>query len=261
MTTPLLAQAIWRRLSSLDRTSLGAIDVVDHLASTQDYLVNQPAPLRREWRLCVAGHQYSGHGRQGRAWQSGKGQVAFSWRGWIRLDPDQVGLLSLNAALAVQSALIALGVTQVQLKWPNDIYVDGRKLAGLLITIGQRKDRQLDVTLGIGLNRLALPLPPEAIAVQCLVQPTPEVADLIAAITHYWLESLGLLSSSAGAQVIKNRWLESAIWLGQPVTVLMGSERIDGIWLDITDQGALRVATEMGEKIYMANEVQLRSLG
>ncbi len=260
MHNQLLAQAIWQHLPVTDRISLASIDVIDCLESTQSWLTQQPSTLQREWRLCSALQQHSGYGRQGRVWESALGQVAFSWRGWVAVEPEHLGLFSLNAALAVQSALIALGVAQVQLKWPNDIYVANRKLAGMLMTIVQRRGRLCDVTLGIGLNRLSIGLPSEAIALEGSIAKLPSVAELIAAMSHHWLARLDALSSVHGRAEIRRAWLASAIWLGQPVSVWQGQRSVEGVWLDITDRGELRVATNTGEQVFMADEVKLRPL-
>lgn len=260
MPNPLLAQAIWQHLPAADRISLSSIDVIDCVDSTQTWLMQQPSPLQREWRLCSAVQQKAGHGRQGRAWQSTLGQVAFSWRGWVTVEPEYVGLFSLNAALAVQSALIALGVTQVQLKWPNDIYIADRKLAGMLMTVAQRRGCLCDVILGVGLNRLSEFLPDEATALESRVAALPSVAELIAAISHHWLVRLDALSSAHGRAEIRRSWLASALWLGQPVSVWQGNQSVDGVWFDITDRGELRVATNTGEQVFMADGVKLRPL-
>lgn len=256
----LLAKAIWQELPQAQRFTLEAIDVLNSVDSTQSWLCQQSAPLRREWRLCVALQQESGQGRQGRVWQSGLGQVTFSWRGWVAVEPEYVGLLSLNAALAVQSALISLGVTQLKLKWPNDIYIADRKLAGMLITIVQRRGQLCDVVLGIGLNRLSGQLPDEAIAIEGSMASLPSVAQLIAAMSHQWLLRLDALGSAHGRAEIKKAWLASALWLGQPVRVWQGNQSVDGVWLDMSDRGALRVATSAGEQVFMADEVKLRPL-
>lgn len=260
MHHPLLACSIWRHLAELDRHSIDAIDVLDSVDSTQTWLAQQAVPSRHQWRLCVALQQTAGHGRQGRIWQSVPGQVTFSWRGWVPIEPEYVGLFSLNAALAVQSALIALGVGQVQLKWPNDIYIAGKKLAGMLTTVVNRRGHLCDVILGIGLNRLSHALPSEAIALEGCVARLPSVAEIIAEITHHWLARLDALSSAHGRAEIKQQWLHNALWLGQPVMIWQAHRVVEGIWSGITDRGELRLATDTGEQVFMADEVKLRPL-
>ena len=260
MDNTLLAPLIWQQLPSSNRVNLASIDVIDCLDSTQTWLDQQLPTLQREWRLCVAVQQKAGHGRQGRVWQSSLGQATFSWRGWVSVEPEYLGLLSLNAALAVQSALISLGVTQLQLKWPNDIYIDDRKLAGMLITIIQRRGQMYDVVLGVGLNRLSGHLPDEGIALEGNMVVLPSVAELVAAICHEWLLRLPAFSSAYGRADIKQTWLASALWLNQSVRVWKGNQVVDGVWLDITDRGELRLATDAGEQVFMADEVRLRPL-
>lgn len=254
----LLALQILGALRDSHRFNVRYIDVYEQIGSTQDFMMNQATLNPREWSACVAMSQHSGYGRQARAWHSSKGQVSFSWRGWVPVKAEFIQLISFNAALAVQSALIALGVKDVQLKWPNDIYLNNQKLAGILIAVCRQQKERVEIVLGIGLNRLTQQLPEGAIALDEVLNPNASVGDLIALILSHWLDKLSLLQSEQGRNDVRLNWFQSALWVGETVVVVVGENRVTGSLTGINHHGALRIATEFGEQIFMANEVQLR---
>ncbi|MCI4410068.1 MAG: biotin--[acetyl-CoA-carboxylase] ligase [Thiotrichales bacterium] len=253
-----LSHAIWSALLPVHRARVSAIEVYDVLPSTQKLLTQRSVCLGRDWLLVVARQQTDGIGRQGRAWVANSGQVTFSWRGWVRINPSSVGLLSLTAALAVQNALSALGVQGVQLKWPNDIYIAQRKLAGVLISVCEQKHDRFDIVLGIGLNRLVGQLPVEAIALADVMPNVPDMAQLITGIVHEWLRLSQQLVSESDSVALVTRWKSQALWLGESVYVMQASRIIEGVFRDILPSGALLMNTQAGEQVFMAGDVQLR---
>lgn len=259
--TTLLAKDIWARLTTAQRLSMTAIEVHDCLPSTQTQLQRYTSPMGYDGLLCLARDQLAGHGRDGRVWQSQLGQVSFSWRGWVLLEPNQVGLLSLNVAVAVQKALIALGVADVQLKWPNDIYIADRKLAGILITVCQQKANKFDVVIGIGLNRLShSELPENAVALAQVMLNVPSVAEVVASILSAWLAQRHLLADQVGRHWVLREWKNAAIWMNCPVYLLGKTTTVEGVFVGVTETGLLRLLTVSGEQIFMAGDVQLRPL-
>lgn len=127
------------------RDALGAdyarVDYIDETGSTNtDLLADASAPDRS---LLLAGHQTAGKGRLGRTWTAPAGaQLIFST---LLVDPDlsRIGTVTLAAGLAVTDA-----IDGAVLKWPNDVLIDGRKLAGILAEMsgGNR------VVIGVGIN-------------------------------------------------------------------------------------------------------------
>lgn len=104
-----------------------------------------------EGTVVVASRQTGGRGRFGRAWVSPHGGAYVSCILRPPLPPSMLAPLSLVAAVGVADGLAGLGL-DVQLKWPNDIEVDGRKLAGVLVEMAAEADRTEWVVLGCGLN-------------------------------------------------------------------------------------------------------------
>lgn len=254
----MLALDIWRQLSLSCRRHIDSIDCIDHLDSTQSWLLAQPACRRHEWRLATTLMQTAGQGRHGRHWQSTAEQVAFSWRGWLSVETEYVGLLSLTAALAVKDALITLGVPSVQLKWPNDIYIADRKLSGMLISICQHKAGMTEIVLGIGINRHATGLPAEAISLADALDELPSIATIIAEIVTHWQTRYAMLGNAVSRRMLIDDWHKAAIWIGQSVCLTIGQEQVVGRLLGVNEQGLVRLLTDRGERCYAANEIRLR---
>jgi BirA family biotin operon repressor/biotin-[acetyl-CoA-carboxylase] ligase len=257
----MLGLDIVRQLDNCTRLGLDSLMIYDQLDSTQTALIDASSSTGYSWRAIIAQQQVAGFGRQGRVWQSAFGQVAFSWRGWVSVPSiDDVGLLSLAAALAVSDALRQFGVSNVQFKWPNDVYIQDKKLAGILITTCNKKDNKFDCVLGIGLNRLHDALPEQAIALADIIPQLPSLSSVLAELLIAWHRWKVVLASEYGKNQVSSAWLKQALWINRPVRVLLAHEYHDGVFVGITPSGLLRVITDRGERVFAAGEVQLRSL-
>lgn len=135
--------------------ALASLVVLETVDSTNRYLLDAAAPPGARLRACVAGAQTAGRGRRGRRWVSPPGaNLYLSVSRTFAGGPDRVQGLSLAVGVAVAEALAGLGVTDLALKWPNDIQIGGRKLGGILVELSGR-DRLL-VVIGVGIN-VAMP--------------------------------------------------------------------------------------------------------
>lgn len=116
--------------------------------STQSFLL----ALKKPFSFCRANSQSAGVGQQGRPWYANREQLLFSFS--YLFDGDAAlhsGLAQLSALSLLTSLKALLPEKKWQLKWPNDVYLDGHKIAGVLIDSIQKKDK-LYVVCGIGLN-------------------------------------------------------------------------------------------------------------
>lgn len=116
--------------------------------------------------LVIADEQTSGRGRQGRTWRSEPGAGL-----WITIlerpaDVDALGVLSLRIGMALAPALDPFASEPVRLKWPNDLYVDSRKLAGILVEARWRESLPEWVAVGVGVNVRAPATEPNAIGLR-----------------------------------------------------------------------------------------------
>ena len=134
------------------RLALPSVVTFESVGSTLDeahVLAARGAPAGT---LVVADAQTAGRGRQGRVWRSEPG--AGLWLTLIERPTDAAALdvLSLRVGLSLAPALDAFAETPVSLKWPNDLYVGSRKLAGILVEARWRDSRPEWVAIGVGVN-------------------------------------------------------------------------------------------------------------
>ncbi len=130
---------------------------VRECSSTQDVI--RAAPDLGEGALAVTEHQTAGRGRRGRTWEDTGGDALLC--SLLLLPPpgetERFPQLSLAAALAVAEAVEALTGHEALIKWPNDVLLDGRKVAGILL---EATDARVIVGLGINVNQTEADLPP-----------------------------------------------------------------------------------------------------
>ncbi len=210
--------------------------------------------------VIIADHQSAGRGRRGRSFFSPCGSGVYM-SVILREDllAEKVGLLTTAAAVAVARAIESLIPAQVQIKWVNDLLINGKKVCGIL-TEGTPNDNggYHFAIIGIGVNVSTLHFPSEidetasSLLREC--GEAPDRAALIAAILGE-LETV-LTQMDSGAFLEENR-RRSAV-LGNMVTVIRGNETFAARAIAIDDAGALIVETDVGKKTLSSGEVSLR---
>lgn len=215
----------------------------EEVGSTSDVAVSLAGRGSPEGTLVVANAQTAGRGRLGRSWASPPG--AGLYVSAILYPPRPTSLLTLAAGVAVSHALLAATGLVTALKWPNDVYVGRRKLAGLLAEGGTSADGRAFVVLGIGINVLAAAYPPDVAA-----RATSLEAELGRAVDRgiVLAELIGALDSGFvrlredDANGLLHEWRRlAAPLLGRPVEWDEGDARLSGVARDVDDQGALLV--------------------
>jgi len=215
-----------------------------------------------EFTCVAADEQTAGRGRRDRAWHSSPGEGLYLS---ILLRPpssSNIPLISLLAAVAVAETLIARGVAGVDIKWPNDVLVNERKLCGILAegASGGGAAGGLRIILGIGvnLNHPSFPSELRETATSLLIETGQRVAtdefrdQLLERIAHWY----DVWRRDEIAK-ITGRWRElSSSSRGQRVVVTLDGERLIGVTDGLTATGALRLITDRGElKTILAGEV------
>ncbi|WP_426204801.1 bifunctional biotin--[acetyl-CoA-carboxylase] ligase/biotin operon repressor BirA [Pseudomonas sp. TWP3-1] len=234
-------------LDSVDSTNAEALRAVDR---------GQPAPF-----LVLAERQVSGRGRRGRKWVSPFAENIY-YSLVLRIDGGmrQLEGLSLVVGLAVMQALREQGVQGLGLKWPNDVLVGPKKIAGILLELVGDPADVCHVVLGVGIN--------------VNMQSTEEVDqqwtslllesgrrsdrnDIVAELSRQLRVYLARHQAS-GFSTLRDEWESAHLWQGRPVSLIAGVTRIDGVVQGIDNQGALRLEVDGVEKVFSGGELSLR---
>jgi len=206
--------------------------------------------------VILAGRQLHGAGRGGRHWVSPPGGLYLSW---VRADLDatRVARLPVLAAAAAHAAVTAAGVRDVGVKWPNDLLVGGRKLAGILVQA--RHGERTIATVGLGVNLSVAPplddrpLHPPVAATAVLDGADPQaLAESIAAAFVAGLER-GLAEPAHAVEAWRRALVHRP---GDPVTVRTATgQEHRGRFLGVTDDGFLRLEADDGEFVASGGDV------
>ncbi|WP_310496209.1 biotin--[acetyl-CoA-carboxylase] ligase [Sandarakinorhabdus sp.] len=212
---------------------------ITHLAevgSTNDWLLARADTLP-DGSWVVADRQTAGRGRRGRVWSDGAGNLMASVL--VRSD-GPVQQLSFVAALALIGALDSPSLT---LKWPNDVLLDGAKLAGILL------ERQGDaLVIGFGVNLAGHPLDTERAATSFAAAglPAPAPLDLLQRLAAS-LADWRAIWSAQGFAPIRTAWLGRAAVTGARMTSRLGTEAIEGVFEGLAEDGALLLRLDDGQ--------------
>jgi len=237
-----------------------SVEYVAETGSTNEDIVRLARAGAAEGAVLVCGHQAAGCGRQGRQWLDRPGQdLLFSVLLRPNLPAREYGMLSLLAAVAVAQALTELTGSQFGTKWPNDIVISGRKVAGLLLEADASAGYAI---IGIGINVLgAADSLPDG-----LTQPAGTVyeatgaeirrEELLAAI----LGRLGKLYEAVadeGWQALLSDYRQIDTVVGSQVKLVRGQETVTGMAERIDEGGRLVIAGPAGRIVADAGDVHL----
>jgi BirA family transcriptional regulator, biotin operon repressor / biotin---[acetyl-CoA-carboxylase] ligase len=233
----------------------------DSIGSTNTEAARQAAAGAAEGLCVVAREQTAGRGREQRSWNSPRDAglyVSVVLR--PRIAPSHWGLITLTAAIAVADAMNRAMGLDVDIKWPNDIHVQSRKLCGILAeTVETISGRAVVLGIGVNLKRTAYPLElaVAAISIEELAQNEPDAEELLAALLNrlgYWYDQL---QTEGGRDIIIGEWSSRSSYAeGKPVRAQLRNEVINGITRGLEPDGGLRVETEAGEmKVVRAGDV------
>lgn len=238
------------------------VELIPVIDSTNQYLLDRADSLQ-SGSVCLAEYQTKGRGRRGREWVSPFGANLYMSMYW-RLDAGMAAAmgLSLVVGVAIVEALEELGLEGVKLKWPNDLYYQDKKLAGILVEMSGQAGAAANLVIGMGMN-LMMPEKTEGIT-----QPWASLKDvantgtldrnelaitlintLHQALTDYELE---------GMQGFVTRWNRLDNFLDRPIKLIMGPREITGICRGINEQGAVLLETENGVESFIGGEISLR---
>lgn len=245
-------------MAQLKEKRLAVIPVID---STNQYLLERMDSLQ-SGDACVAEYQQAGRGRRGRQWFSPFGSNLYLSLYW-RLDQGPMAAmgLSLVIGIVIAEVLQSLGAKDVRVKWPNDLYLNDRKLAGILVELTGKTGDAAQLVIGAGIN-LAMRSPDAGIVNQGWInlQEAGVNVDrntLTAHLINNIRESLPIFEREGLAPFI-DRWGELDNFINRPVKLLIGDKEIPGIARGIDQQGGLILEQDGVRKSWVGGEISLR---
>lgn len=242
------------------------LQIVDMLDSTNSALMQRALYDGVQAQCLAAELQTRGRGRRGRLWHGALGgSLTFSllWR--FDLGAAQLSGLSLAIGVALARALQALGASNIQLKWPNDLIHGYRKMGGILIELQGDALGPSTAVIGVGLN-LRLPEPVKHQIDQAVVDLHSVMPDLpsrnavLGVVLRHLLDVLRDFETQ-GFDALRREWQGLHAYQNKPVVMRMpdGAELV-GVVRGVSADGALILDTASGERRFGSGEMSLRPL-
>lgn len=245
-------------LAQLNQPRLEVIPVID---STNQYLLDRMSTLQ-SGDACIAEYQQAGRGRRGRQWFSPFGAnlyMSMYWR--LEQGPAAAMGLSLVIGIVMAETLQQLGAQDVRVKWPNDLYLNDRKLAGILVELTGKTGDAAQIVMGAGINLAMRGAETAQINQGWINLQEAGIAinrnDLAAKLINSLREALPLFERD-GLAPFTHRWKALDNFIDRPVKLLIGDREIHGIARGIDKQGGLVLEQDGELKSWVGGEISLR---
>ncbi|EPX7411699.1 bifunctional biotin--[acetyl-CoA-carboxylase] ligase/biotin operon repressor BirA [Cronobacter dublinensis] len=240
----------------------GSVTVLPVIDSTNQYLMDRLSELD-SGDACIAEYQQAGRGRRGRKWFSPFGAnlyLSMYWR--LEQGPAAAIGLSLVIGIVMAEVLHELGADQVRVKWPNDLYLNDRKLAGILVELTGKTGDAAQIVIGAGINLAMrqvesdivnqgwINLQEAGIKVDRNTLAVRLIEKLRSSLREF--EQVGLAPFLA-------RWEKLDNFIHRQVKLIIGEREIYGISRGIDNQGALLLEQNGVIKPWVGGEISLRS--
>lgn len=256
-------EMILANISADARRRISGLDIHSSIGSTNTELMNRAALGLASGFICMSEHQEQGRGRRGRQWLSPFASNLYLSVLWhFSSIPQSLASLSLATAVAVLRALRNMGTEGVMLKWPNDIYWQERKLAGVLLEMSGEASGPCQVVLGIGLD---VNMQSDEGAV--IDQPWASLREihgkqldrnLVAAAVLEEVMPMLALFEQQGFQPFQKDWYQHDLLRGRDISIQGEHHARQGRAHGLDESGALLVKFDDGiEKIH-SGEVSIR---
>lgn len=253
--------ALLNRDKILDALPEGNVDVLPVIDSTNQYLQDRISQLS-SGDACVAEYQQAGRGRRGRRWFSPFGSNLYLSMYW-KLDQGPAAAMGLSLVIGIVMAEVMqrLGAEDVRVKWPNDLYLKDRKLAGILVELTGKTGDAAHLVIGAGIN-LRMREPAADVINQGWINLQEAGIDidrneLTVTLLRELRTALRKFEQEGLASFIP-RWRNLDNFIDRPVKLLIGDKEIYGIERGIDQQGALLLELDGEIKTFIGGEISLR---
>ncbi|WP_089137633.1 bifunctional biotin--[acetyl-CoA-carboxylase] ligase/biotin operon repressor BirA [Vibrio rumoiensis] len=240
------------------------VELFPVIDSTNQYLLDH-INERPSGSVCIAEYQAQGRGRRGRQWASPFGSNLYFSMYW-QLESGVAAAMGLSLAIgvAIVDALEGLGAEGLKLKWPNDLYFEDKKLAGILVEMSAQTGGVAHLVIGMGLN-INMKVDgstidqPWANLNQVFTGDIPSRSEIVIALIEAWKQVLEQYENQGMAGFVE-RWNELDNFKNKAIKLLMGHKEIQGIGKGINQQGGILLETEQGLETYLGGEISLRKV-
>ncbi len=220
----------------------------DSVPSTMDVAFKLGGQKAPEGTVVCAESQTKGRGRMGRGWVSPKGKgIYFSLILRPKLPPNEAAKLTLLCAVAVAEAVARVSGIEARIKWPNDLLVGKKKLAGILTELHAETDRVKFVVVGVGLNvntpESQLPTDATSLRLEAgrVFSRVQVLQEVLRELEHWYLRF-----GREGFPPVLERWKELSLTLGRRVRVADPAGFVEGEAKDIDEDGGLLIRQDTG---------------
>ena len=254
-------ESITNLLSKKILKQMNQLEIFFDIDSTNHYLNVKSLEGAPSAYVVLAEQQTKGQGRRGKIWISPFAcnlTLSILWR--FQLGPAQLGCLSLFVAVAIVRALGTLGVKDVGVKWPNDIYWHNKKLAGILLEMRGEANGPSAVVIGVGLNmamsKNKIKIDQPWIDLESIMGSKVERNYFIALVIDALFEVLNAVPDKQ--KELLQEWQSMDVLKGEEIEVHFTDKVIQGKALGINPDGALRVLHQGKELLCHSGEVSIR---
>ena len=239
------------------------IDVFTIIDSTNTFIKQNLQALPQGY-MCLAEAQTSGRGRRGKTWVSPFGSSIYMSMAWTFSGGYQsmVGL-SLLVGIGINRVMQKLGIHDCKLKWPNDVYHNNKKLAGILIEVEGQVGSDANAIIGIGIN---VDLPKNISGID---QPFTDIKEILnrsldrnelIAMLFSTLTDMLKEFESCGLRPFMEEWKKADLFYNQYVYLVSGNNQIHGVSKGINESGALLLENSGGITPHHGGEISVRKL-
>ncbi len=245
----------------LSQISEGTVKVLPVIDSTNQYLLERLTQLK-SGDACIAEYQQAGRGRRGRQWFSPFGTnlyLSMYWR--LEQGPAAAIGLSLVIGIVIAEVLQQLGAPDVRVKWPNDLYLNDKKLAGILVELTGKTGDAAQIVMGAGINLAMKSVVSEVVNQGWInlqqVGLNIDRNKLAVSLIKELRQSL-VQFEREGLTPFLSRWQQLDNYINRPVKLIIGEREVFGIARGINEQGGLLLEQDGVIKAWVGGEISLR---
>ena len=257
----------WEIIRDLKTKNIGKrVYYFEELDSTQNFAQQIAADKKENGTIVIAEKQTSGRGRLDRKWTSPKGGIWFSLIIHPKFDVSSSTLIPILSAVALSKSIKKILGVETEVKWPNDIILNGKKVAGILADASVQANNIDYLILGIGINfdidtkklEKRLSKTPNFYGVNSLRENNNKTPPkiLLKEFLFQFEKNLASLNKGEKAKIVKE-WTKNAAGIGRKITINTSSGKISGISQGIDTDGALKIKTKKKIERILVGDVDL----